>query len=127
MTLPMLIYVAGPYSSDPPANTRYALLEGERLRNLVGGKYPLAPVVVYVPHMSIIADMITPRLYDYWLRDCIRLIDLLPSDRCLLWRMGGESKGADTEVNRATLRKWTVMYEAETPDSDVFAWVRERL
>lgn len=89
MTLP-LVYVAGPYSSDPVANTRRALDVGA---SLLDDNH----CVPFVPHQSLIFDLVHPRPVADWYR-----IDLVILERCdAVYRLLGESTGADREVAHA--------------------------
>lgn len=82
----MLIYIAGPYRSDPVANTRRAFDAWEVLR--------LAGYTAYPPHISLILDLVYPQTPGFWLN-----FDLEILERCdLLLRLPGESAGADDEV-----------------------------
>lgn len=82
----MLIYIAGPYRSDPVANTRHAIDEWEVLRD--------AGYTAIVPHASLILDLCYPQTPEFWLD-----YDLVILEKCdLLLRLPGFSKGADDEV-----------------------------
>lgn len=87
------VYVAGPYTKpDPVENTRNALLVGERL--YAAGLMPI------VPHMSLLAQIVTPHPVDYWYEFDLHLLA-----RCdMLLRLPGESVGADREVDFAVER-----------------------
>ena len=91
MRLP-LIYIAGPYSSDPVNNTREAVLFADAL-------YETGLCVPFVPHLSIVWDLVTPeaRPVEFWYE-----LDLHFLERCdALIRLPGRSTGADREVTRA--------------------------
>lgn len=83
-----LVYVAGPYSTgDPVQNTHAAARAATRLWNT----RLVAPVV---PHLSLLWHIITPLPYEDWLA-----IDMHMVARChALFRLPGESSGADKEV-----------------------------
>ncbi len=86
-----LVYIAGPYTKpDPVVNTREAILLGQRIREQLG-------VQVFVPHFSHFEHLLSPRDFEYWMA-----IDLEWIERCdVLFRMAGESAGADREVIHA--------------------------
>lgn len=82
----MLVYVAGPYSSDPERCVRAAIDAGHALMD--------AGLLAVVPHLSHYAR---PRPYEDWLA-----LDLALVERCdALVRLPGASPGADREVSRA--------------------------
>jgi hypothetical protein len=85
------IYLAGPYTKpDPVINTRDAILLGAKLRDVFNCR-------VFVPHMSHFEHLLAPQPYARWLE--IDLDWLLLCD--VLYRMPGESSGADKEVEAA--------------------------
>lgn len=84
-----LIYVAGPYSSDPMNNTREALRWGRAVWDLGG-----CPVV---PHLSGFWDFVMPMPYQHWMDYDAQL--LLRCDA--VFRFPGDSFGADAEVELA--------------------------
>lgn len=84
------VYIASPYTKgDVAANVRFQIDIAEELMNL--GFLPFAPLYSHFQHM------IHPRPYKHWIK-----IDLewIKSMDCVL-RLGGESTGADNEVNLA--------------------------
>ena len=94
-----LIYISGPISrGDMSANIRKAILAAERAVDL--GHIP------YVPHLSHLWDLISPHGHDYWMA-----VDREIVSRCdEVWRLPGESPGADEEVVLATELGITVRY-----------------
>lgn len=81
-----LVYIAGPYSNDPTGNTRIAIKWAEQLA--------LLDVVPVVPHLSMLWDFYTPHPVEWWYA-----YDLAILARCdALFRLRGESAGADREV-----------------------------
>lgn len=81
-----LLYLAGPYSSEPEFNTHKAIK--------VAGKLSDMGYVVFVPHLSHYWDKIDKRNYEWWMSYDFEILS-----RCdLLVRMPGESSGADREV-----------------------------
>lgn len=96
----ILVYVAGPYSSDPVANTRRACVAGNVLRD-----HGLA---VIVPHLSLLADLLHPRPYEDYLAEDLELVR-----RCdAVYRLTGDSAGADREVEHADVNGIPVFLEA---------------
>jgi hypothetical protein len=86
VTLP-LIYIAAPYGSDPVGNTRRAVEDGM-------GLYRSGVAVPLIPHTSLISDLVCPMPAEDWYAYDLHLLE-----RCdAVWRLPGESKGADAEV-----------------------------
>jgi len=83
------IYVAGPLSRDPLGGTRAAVLAASRLMD--AGHTP------YVPHLSVLWEMISPRPYEDWIRMGLAWVAQCDA----LVRLPGESPGADREVAEA--------------------------
>lgn len=86
----MRIYVAGPYTKgDVAQNVREAIMAGNNLRAL--GHTP------FIPHLTHFWHMLIPREIDYWYS-----YDMEWLEQCeAVFRLPGESKGADKEVERA--------------------------
>jgi hypothetical protein len=84
---PIRVYIAGPYTKpDPVTNTAEAIKLGDDLVDL--GFIP------YIPHLTHFWHLIRSRPYQDWLD-----IDNEWISACdVLYRMHGESKGADKEV-----------------------------
>lgn len=84
----LLVYVAGPYSHpDPVENTHAACTVGTEL-------FDTGVILPIVPHLSMLFHAIAPRQYEDWLE-----LDLEIVRRCdAVFRMEGESPGADREV-----------------------------
>jgi nucleoside 2-deoxyribosyltransferase len=86
-----VVYLAGPYTHppDPIENTRKALLVADTLL-----LYNCTPLV---PHLTAFWHLISPKSYEAWLeidRNQLAVCDAL-------YRMPGESSGADREVEYA--------------------------
>lgn len=113
MTVPHkpLVYLAAPYSiPDPVANTNDVVKFASLL--LDDGR-----VVPLVPHLTLMWHMIAPREYEEWLEYDLHLLK-----RCDgLYRMAGESTGADREVERA--EEWGIPVFRSA--SDLFQWASE--
>lgn len=72
----------------------------------------------FIPHLYFFWDLMDPQPRDYWL-----LLDGLWVEECdCVYRMNGESKGADAEVIRATRESMPVFYEL----GDVIAYYKHK-
>jgi nucleoside 2-deoxyribosyltransferase len=105
-----LVYIAGPYSRpDPVANTNAVIALASELVD-EGLVTPL------VPHLTMLWHAVSPRPLDFWYAYDVALLR-----RCdALFRIEGESTGADMEVDFAKahgipvftrldeLREWAV-------------------
>jgi len=81
-----LVYIAGPYSSDPESCVVTAIHAGHRVMD--AGLYP------YVPHLAHFMHQARERTYLEWLEldfEWLKVSDVL-------WRIPGDSPGADREV-----------------------------
>ncbi len=86
----MKIYIAGPYSrGDQVINTQNVIHAAEEI--IARGHIP------FVPHLTMLWHLISPHppefwySYDFeWLKECDAI-----------FRLGGESWGADREIDRA--------------------------
>jgi len=100
----MKIYVAGPYSRseqfpDMALNVRRAIEAGDRLLRM--GHAP------FIPHLTHFWHMVCPQDYEGWLE--YDRVWLLSCDA--LFRLPGDSPGADREVLWATEAKISVFTE----------------
>lgn len=85
------IYIAGPYSSPYPIYNMRAALEAADQLIASGVGFPV------VPHLTGFWDFAFPRPYKQWLE-----LDLEALRGCnAVWRIGGKSSGADSEVSEA--------------------------
>lgn len=85
----LAIYVAGPYSSDPVKGVRAAIEAADRIWEAGG--------VPYVPHLTHLWHLISPKCYDEWIE-----MGLAWVGRCdALLRLPGPSPGADEEAEHA--------------------------
>ena len=84
------IYVAGPYTKgDVAQNVKTAIHEGDYIARL--GHVP------FIPHFSHFWHMIIPHDYEFWME-----LDFAWIAKCdALYRIKGESSGADREVELA--------------------------
>lgn len=88
MSTKPLVYLAGPYTQpDCVENTHDALKIGTWL--VEDGL-----VTPFIPHVSLLWHMVTPRPYDFWLDYDIEVLAKCDA----LLRLPGESAGADKEV-----------------------------
>jgi hypothetical protein len=109
VTLP-LVYIAGPYGSDPVGNTRRAVEAGM-------GLYRSGVAVPLIPHTSLVADLVCPMPAEDWYAYDLHLLE-----RCdAVWRLPGESDGADAEVVHALEQDIPVFGEREA----LLKWAKE--
>lgn len=86
----MKIFVSGPYSKgDVVQNVRLAIVTGNNLRAL--GHTP------FIPHLTMFWHMLLPHEIDYWYAYDLEWLDVCDA----VFRIEGESRGADAEVARA--------------------------
>lgn len=85
-----LVYIAGPYSTDPVTHTRTAVETGLSL-------WDTGLIIPHIPHLTMVADLIRPRPHGYWCD-----LDLAHLEHCdAVLRVDGHSPGADREATRA--------------------------
>lgn len=84
------VYVAGPMSKgDLIGHVRAAMVAGDKI--IAAGGMP------YLPQVSIIWELASPKAYEHWME-----MDFAWIERCdCLVRLPGESSGADREVVHA--------------------------
>lgn len=110
MTKP-LIYISGPFTSNPTANTHAACKLWESLRRQ-GYCTPVCP------HWSIVQDTLAPLSHKEWIDYDLELIA-----RCdAVYRMPGDSVGADMEVDHAEHLRIPVFYTTR----DLHEWCNRR-
>ena len=106
-----IVYVAGPYTTpDPVTNTQVAVLVSERLWEL--GFLP------YIPHLSMLSHLISPHEYDYWLEQGLAWVK--KSD--VVYRLKGESPGADEECVYAARLDILVFYDMVKLNGWIIKW-----
>lgn len=100
-----LVYIAGPYTHpDPVANTNKAV----RIGNLLSER----GYAVFIPHLTLLWHIITPKPLQFWYDHDIEILR-----RCdLLYRIEGNSKGADEEVRIAEELGIKIVYENQEGD-----------
>jgi len=87
---PMYIYVAGPYTKgDVVLNVRFAIQEGDYISRL--GHYP------FIPHLTHFWHMVQPHEYQFWMEQDAQWLKKCDA----VYRIKGESSGADIEVKQA--------------------------
>lgn len=92
-----LVYVAGPYTHpDPVQNTNAAIHFATNL-------YETKLVVPIIPHLSLLWHLVCPRPYEFWTTYDLEIMRTCDA----VFRMPGESAGADTEVAEATVPVFT--------------------
>ncbi len=101
-----IVYCAGPYTlPDLITNTQNAVLIGERLWEL--------GFLSYIPLLSMMAHVISPHEYEYWLANGLEWV--ARSD--VLYRLPGMSPGADKEAIYAEQLGIPVFYDIVTLNS----------
>lgn len=83
------VYISGPYSKHMVEGTRNAILAAEELRK--------AGFLPFVPHLSLLWDLICPSPYEEWIMYDFRWLEVCD----IILRLPGESPGADREVEFA--------------------------
>ena len=98
----MRIYIAGPYTKgDVAVNVRTAILAGNKV--LDKGHVP------YIPHLTHFWHFLYPRSWEDWLaidQEFLRVCNAV-------WRLPGESTGADEEVKLGYKIKIPIYYSFE--------------
>lgn len=94
------IYIAGPYSlGDPVQNTRTVIDVAERMV-----PFDVMPII---PHLTLLWDIIHPKRPRFWYEYTLQILR-----RCdALYRVPGESAGADLEVEWALKHNMPVFYD----------------
>ncbi len=86
----MKIYVAGPYTKgDVAMNVRDAIFAGNRIRGLRH--------TPFIPHLTHFYHMLIPHQIEFWYAYDLEWLEVCDA----VFRMPGESTGADREVERA--------------------------
>jgi hypothetical protein len=107
-----LVYVAGPYTRPDPVENSHTTI---RFASELIDEGLVTPVV---PHLTLMWHLVAPRPLDFWYE-----YDVAMLSRCdALYRIEGESTGADREVafatdrgipvftDRESLRQWAVSH-----------------
>lgn len=105
-----LVYIAGPITKPCPIkNMRQGLMMWKAF-------YQEGVITPFTPHTSVLQDAIFPMPYDNWLDYDFDII--LHCDA--VYRMSGESRGADLEVEFARKHNIPVFYNVR----ELYAWAR---
>ena len=108
MTEKPKVYVAGPCDNgETVANVRRAVATGDWLFSL--GCIP------FIPHMAVIWNLILPRSYEDWMEVGMAWLPCCHA----VFRMPGDSPGADRECTQATERGIPVLQTRE----ELLEWV----
>lgn len=95
------VYVAGPFTSDPEGNVNLAIETGEHLSRL--GVYP------FIPHLFYFWDKEYTHAYEFWIDQSMAWMG-----RCdAVYRIRGQSRGADAEERIARELKMPVFYHLD--------------
>ncbi len=84
-----LVYVAGPITGDPFGCVRRAMGAFQMIRH--------AGCVPFLPQLSVIGEMVAPQDYEGWMAYDLDIIEHCDA----LYRLPGDSSGADREVEFA--------------------------
>jgi hypothetical protein len=93
------VYISGPYSNgDTEQNVRSAIDAAEQVIENLG--------IPIIPHVTYWWNEIYPHGYEFWLAYDMQLLEGCD----VLWRLPGESKGADREVENAKKLGLSIVY-----------------
>jgi len=98
----MRIYIASPYSNGNKMNNVLKSLEVAEAIRAMG----------FLPHPPLLShywDLYYPHDYDYWMAMCLEELSYCDA----IFRITGESKGADMEVTKAKELGLPVYYSLE--------------
>ena len=95
------IYIAAPYTSAPVDNTRRVMEVADKVLEM--GYLP------YLPHLSLLWDLHSPKSYSFWLNYHIEWL----KDCDALLRLDGESVGANKEIRVAEKFGLPLFYSLE--------------
>jgi len=102
MTMPVKVYIAGPYTHGGQApNVRAVIAAGDQLR--ASGFLP------FLPHLSHLWELVSPHDYDYWMSYCLGWLRACD----VMLRLPGQSPGADVEEAVARMNEIPVYYDVE--------------
>lgn len=109
-----LVYVAGPITADPWGCVRKATHAAAILHDM--GCW------AYMPQLSVLHEIVAPMPYEHWIEHGLAMVE-----RCDgLWRLPGESPGADREVEHALALSIPVHVDGLTDALGFLRAVRER-
>lgn len=100
------VYISGPYTKGGMVQNIQRIIAVAEILTSRG-------YLVFVPHLSHLWDLISPHPYEFWM-----WIDLAWVRRCdAVFRVSGDSSGADREVNEAIINNIPVYTDlSELPD-----------
>lgn len=107
-----MLYIAGPYTHpDPVVNTHAAAKVGTIV-------YEQTEYVPFVPHLSLLQHMVTPRAEAFWYA-----LDLDQMAHCdAIVRLPGASTGADKEMEIAAGLGLSIVAFGDLPEEARTAW-----
>jgi nucleoside 2-deoxyribosyltransferase len=89
-----LVYIAGPYTRPDPVENSHAIIQ------FASDLIDEGLVTPVVPHLTLMWHLVSPRPLEFWYE-----YDVATLARCdALFRVDGESTGADREVEFAAAR-----------------------
>jgi hypothetical protein len=98
-----LVYIAGPYTRPDPVENTHAVIR------LASDLVDEGTVTPFVPHLTLLWHIVSPRPLDFWYE-----YDVATLARCdAVFRMPGESTGADKEVEFAEAASVPVFTDRE--------------
>ena len=106
-----LLYLAGPYSSAPTANTRRSIITADAIYAHTG----YAPLI---PHLGILWDATCPHPPEWWYEYDMHLLRACDA----IVRLPGASSGADAEMAEAERLCLEVVPFEELPEEAIAAW-----
>lgn len=110
----MRVYVAGPISNGENNTMGYqAVVDNIRNAVMLGGRIADMGHSPMVPHLTHFWNLMAPRAYHDWLR----IDDEWVAVADVVYRMPGDSKGADHEVGLAMSLDIPVVYTMEGLDA----------
>lgn len=84
------VFISGPYTKDTPEeNIKVAIEVAEKLTKLSPNIFP------YIPHLSHYWEKLHPKPWEYWVEHGKAFAEVCD----IVFRIPGDSKGADEEVN----------------------------
>ena len=121
MTRDIFVYIAGPYSiGDTGQNVKNAIDQAEFFSKFeIATETDLFKFIPYVPHLTHFWHIICPHEIGFWYK-----YDLKWLKKCdVLFRLSGESKGADLEIQYAKENGLIIF----TRIDELAKWVKECL
>lgn len=113
MTRKPLVYIAAKYRGTEIHNIRRAIVTARHIRRRM-------PVVTLIPHLSGLEDLVMPESQEYWLAETMD--QMLCCDA--VYRMEGDSEGADAEVATAMTHGIPVFFDVFELEKWVKTWSR---